>query len=93
MMMFSQAQVEGLVRSALLLLSGMALAYGIDNATWATVTSAIVALVGAFWSIKSNSVGSLVTHAAQSPEVTQVVMSTSKASDAITSGKVISHEP
>jgi hypothetical protein len=93
MMMFSQAQVEGLIRTVMLLLSGFAVAYGIDNATWATVTGAVVALAGAFWSVSSNSVSSLVSGAAESPQVTQVVMKSSKDSDAIPSAKVISHEP
>jgi Na+/glutamate symporter len=92
-MIITRPQIEGLIRAVMLLLSGFALSFGIDEGTWATVTGGIIGIAGAFWSIKSNSVPGLATQLADSSEVKQVVLKSAKMSDAIPSAKVISNEP
>jgi hypothetical protein len=87
------AQIEGLIRSIMLLGAGFALNYGIDAASWATITASVVGLAGVAWSLYSNTTSHIVSQAAKSDDVTQVVMESSKLSDAIPSQKVISHEP
>ena len=77
----------------MLLGAGFAVKYGIDAASWATITASVVGLAGVAWSIYSNTTGRMVEQAAKSDDVKQVVMESSKLSDAIPSAKVISNEP
>ena len=77
----------------MLLGAGYALKYGIDAASWAIITSAVVGLGSVAWSLYSNTTGRMVEQAAQSDDVKQVVMESAKLSDAIPSPKVISNEP
>jgi hypothetical protein len=67
--MISSAQIDGIVRAALALVSGLAIAYGIgDEATWATVTGALLSLITAAWSIYSNSQDKLIEQVAKGTE-------------------------
>ncbi len=89
----SSAQIEGLIRALMLFGAGFALKYGIDAATWATITGGLVAIAGALWSWKSNTTEVMVGQVAKSPEVTKVVMEDPALAAAQPSGKVVAHDP
>lgn len=90
--MISSSQIEGVVRAVLLLVSGYAVKYGIDQATWAIISGGLVAMATAGWSIYSNRVTGLVEQAAQSPEVTKIVVETQKMATDVPSPKVVPHD-
>jgi hypothetical protein len=89
--MISSAQIDGIVRGVLALVSGLAIAYGIgDAATWAIITGSIAALATAVWSLYSNSQAQLINQVSKDPEVKAVIVDTPKLADSIPSDKVVS---
>jgi glycerol-3-phosphate dehydrogenase len=89
--MISSAQIDGIVRGVLALVSGIAIAWGIgDAATWAIITGAIVSLATAAWSIYSNSQAQLIGQVASDDEVKAVIVDTPKLADSIPNDKVVS---
>lgn len=88
------AQIDGIARAALALLSGIALAFGIgDAAMWATISGSIGTLISLGWSIWSNSQAQLITEVARSPEIVQITTATPGLAESIPSPKVVSHDP
>jgi hypothetical protein len=89
--MISSAQIDGIVRGVLALVSGLAIAYGIgDAATWAIITGSIAALATAVWSLYSNSQAQLINQVSKDPEVKAVIVDTPKLANSIPSEKVVS---
>ena len=86
----SQAQVEGLVRMVLGIAAGLAIKSGINEATWVAITGGVVGIVGALWSMYSNSTTRMVEQVAKDSDVKEVV-TTQAISDAVPSNKVVSN--
>jgi hypothetical protein len=84
------SQIEGLVRSAMLLASGYVLSWGLDGSTWMTITAGVAGIAGALWSWKSNSTATMADRVATDPEVNKVVMETEALADSIPNDKVVS---
>jgi long-subunit acyl-CoA synthetase (AMP-forming) len=88
----TQAQIEGFIRSVMLLGAGFAINYGIDEASWAIITASVVGLAGVAWSIYSNSTTRMVEQVAKSPNVAQVVVESDKMANSIPSQKVVPYD-
>jgi hypothetical protein len=94
----SAAQLAGIIRALMAGLGFVAMKYGVDEATWSTLSDAVVVLGGAAltigtvaWSYYSNSTRGLVEQAAEQHEVKKIVTNAPLA-DSIDSGKVVSVE-
>jgi plastocyanin len=85
----TSAQIDGLSRAALALISGLAIMYGYgDEKTWAIISGSMAALITAAWSIYSNTSTQLVTQAAKAEEV-KVIVTDDQMANAIPDSKVI----
>lgn len=88
------AQLDGMGRAALALVSGVAIMYGLgDAATWAIVTGAVMTLVAAGWSIFSNSQAELIKVVAKDEQVTEISVESRDLADSIPSEKVVQATP
>jgi len=69
----NNAQFEGAVRSILIALAGFISGAGyIDNATAISLAGAMATICGVVWSLYSNRLNSLVSHAAESPQIIEI---------------------
>lgn len=83
-------QIEGAIRSLILALAGMAVAFGyMKDADWVSISSGVVALIGFVWSMYSNNTKNLVAQASRSDEVKKVIVSNDELADSIPSTKVV----
>jgi hypothetical protein len=89
----TEGQVAGLVRSLFLVLGGFAFKYGIDEATWAAITSGVVMIAAAAWSYYSNSTRRMAQLVARQPETVAIVVDSKKFADAVPSPKVVPYDP
>ena len=87
----SGEQIAGVVRSVGLIAGTLLVAKGwVSEAQLQEVLGYVVNLVMVLWSLKSNSPSSIITKAAETDNVKEVVMKHSKDADAIDSTKVVS---
>ena len=89
------AQFAGILRALMAGLGFVAIKYGVDEATWSTLSDAVVIGGGALltigtvaWSYYSNSTKRIVEQAADSKEVKQIVTNQELA-NSIESNKVV----
>lgn len=92
-------QLAGIIRALMAGLGFVAMKYGIDEATWGTLTDAITVLSGAVltigtiaWSYYSNSTKGLVEQAADQREVKKITTDVDLA-NSIESRKVVPVDP
>jgi hypothetical protein len=88
----TNAQIEGLLRSLMLVLGAWAAKYGVDEATWLGISGGVVMIAGAAWSYYSNSTARMVEQVAKSNDVEKVVVEPAMA-NSIPSQKVVPHDP
>jgi hypothetical protein len=89
----TEGQIAGLVRSLFLVLGGFAFKYGIDEATWAAITSGVVMIAAACWSYYSNSTRRMAELVARQPETVAIVVDSQKFANAVPSPKVVPYDP
>lgn len=85
----SAAQIEGLVRTVLMLGTGFVIKWGIDEGSWAVITGAIVSLAGVAWSLFVNTQAQLIKEVAKDPDVKEIVVEGKDLADSIPSDKVV----
>ncbi len=81
-------QIGGIIRAAMAIFAGWAVAHGFTEATWLATTGGVVAVATAIWSWYSNSTTALVAAVAKAPEVDKVLVRTPALVDAVPSPKV-----
>lgn len=89
-MLPSAQQIEGVIRSVMLALSGAAMLYGLDEATWALITGAIVAVATTIWSVWTKTTKQILDQAAELGEVETIIVHDHNVAQASPSKKVIS---
>jgi uncharacterized membrane protein len=85
----TSAQIDGFSRALLALLTGVALKYGFDEATWAIVSAAILGMITAGWTIFSNLPKQLIKEVAKNPEVDKILVDNAPLANSIPSPKVV----
>lgn len=76
-MNLSQAQWGGIIRALMVFVATVTGVLGyLKGVPWETITSLIIGMIPVVWSVKSNSVPTMIEHVQASPTVTKVEMKT-----------------